>query len=66
MLIKCCKLFHTFWIDIGYDMSLQKGSSTKIPKSFFQNLYKNFVLEFFSKNQLIGVKSVEECNFNLF
>jgi len=47
-------------------MALQKGSSTKIPKSPFQNLYKNFVLEFFSKNQLTGVKSVEEYNFNLF
>jgi len=47
-------------------MALQKGSSTKIPKRPFQNLYKKFVLEFFSKNQLIGVKLVEEYNVNLF
>ncbi len=31
-----------------------------------QKLFKNLVFEVFSKNQLIGVKSVEECSFNLF
>jgi len=51
-------------------MGLQKRSNTKIPKKAFSKLYENLVFEFlfdfFSKNQPIGVKSVEEYNFNLF
>jgi len=51
-------------------MGLQKGSNTKIPKKTFSKIIWKFgfwvFIWFFSKNQVIGVKSVEEYNFNLF
>jgi len=51
-------------------MGLQKDRIQKSQKRPFQKLYENLVFEFlfdfFSKNQSIGVKSVEEYNFNLF
>ena len=47
-------------------MGLQKGQIQKCLKWIFQKLYKILVFDFFLKNQPIGVKSVEEYNFNLF
>jgi hypothetical protein len=41
-------------------------SKTKCQKRPFQKLHKYLFFDFFSKNQQIDVKSVEEYNFNLF
>ena len=53
---------YLLWIDIIYDMNLQKRSKTKMPKKSFTKLCKNLVFDFSE----ISFSSLQEYNINLY
>jgi hypothetical protein len=50
---------------IESDRDREKVEYKNPEKGLFKNLVFEFLFDFFSKNQLIGVKSVQEYNFYL-